>query len=440
MRASIPFERVDVLWMKLWTNDQAVLLLSVLLQLALGILFGHAYDMRIFMATGYLVGSGQNPYVAQDLTAAFQNNSFQGMTSVGYPPPWPLVLGMIYRSVYALIPNLVVYNLAIKLPVIAANICLAYLVADILRKLRADATVIRRAWIFMLLCPLVLYFGPAWGQFDSIVALLSLLALVSLDRGKLFSSAILLALAIAFKPIALPLLPVAILYLWRKSSRQVLHYSLWFSVSLISFCALPFLLWGWDLTPILRGWNAHFTVAGAMSFMTFFELLKGTYQLTGSWWLLGLAWIPALGIPIYVLRRGISGFTDLLRKSLGMILIFYLTRTWLSEPNIILILPLALILTAIGEINPVAFHAIWILPLMITVFNTSPPQLLALNYPLAMERTLILLEEIRKFRLMARIAFVIPWQMAGWWIVLACFKSAPSKVDRAHGDLLASQT
>jgi hypothetical protein len=55
------------------------------------------------------------------------------MTSVGYPPPWPLALGILYRSVYALLPNLMVYNLAIKIPVIVANICLAYLVAGILK-------------------------------------------------------------------------------------------------------------------------------------------------------------------------------------------------------------------------------------------------------------------------------------------------------------------
>ena len=156
--------------------------------------------------------------------------------------------------------------------------------------------------------------------------------------------------------------------------------------------------------------------------MTFFELLKDTYRLPGSWWLLGLAWIPAMWIAIYTLRRGIFGFADLIRKSLGMILVFYLTRTWLSEPNVILILPLALILTSTGELNSLALHAIWILPLAITIFNASPPQLLSPNFPQAMERMLNLVEEFRTFRLIARIAFVIPWQIAGWWIVVTCFK------------------
>lgn len=438
MQGSQPLARFKPTWRL--TQDQVILLLSISLQLTLGLLFGHIYDMRIAIATGYLVSSGGNPYIAQDLTGVLQNSSFQGMTSVGYPPPWPLLLGLIYRSTYALAPNLMVYNLAIKLPIIAANIYLAYLVADILKNLGVESQVVRRAWIFMLLCPFILYFGPAWGQFDAIVVLLSLLSLVHLDQGRLSSSAVLLALGIAFKPIAVPLFPIAVLFLAGKSARQALIYSLWFAVSLIVFCALPFLLLGWDPTPILLGWNAHFTIGGAMSFMTFFELLRDTYQLPGMWWLLGLAWIPAMGIALFTIRHGIVGFRELLRKSLGMILVFYLARTWLSEPNILMILPLALILTSLGELPPLVFHALWMLPMIFTIFNASPPQLLWLNFPETMHRLLSSLEVFRRFRLLARIFLVIPWQIVGWWTILACFKSAPRRIDAARGDLLAGQT
>lgn len=439
MLGSTSFNQVNHNWKQLITQDQFFVFLSVVLQLTLGIFFGHSYDMRIFMATGYLVGSGQNPYAAQDLSSVFQNSSFQGMTSVGYPPPWPLVLGVLYRSVEALIPDLMIYNLVVKVPVIAANVFLAYLVADILKKLGTGSEAIRRAWIFMLLCPFVLYFGPAWGQFDSIVALLSLLSMIRLERGHLQSSAILLALAIAFKPIAVPLLPVVFLYLLGKSSRQVLIYSLWFIIYLILFCTLPFLLLRWDPSPIMRGWNAHFMVGGAMSYMTFYELLTDSYQLPSGWWLLGLIWIPAVGIAIYMLRHGISDFDDFVKKSLGIILVFYLTRTWLSEPNVMLILPLALILFSTGKLNRMAFHALWIIPLIFTIFNASPPQLLSINFPQAMERIIDLQEEYRKFRLVARTALIIPWQLVGWWIVITCFKSTPSETDSARSYLMESR-
>jgi len=382
------------------------------------------------MATGYLVGSGQNPYIAQDLTAVFNNSTFQGMTSVGYPPPWPIVLGLLYRSVYTAIPNLLVYNLAIKLPIVAANICLAYLVATLLKNLGADAAVSRRAWVFLLLNPFLLFFASAWGQFDSIVALLSLTSLVLLQARKLNGSAVLLALALAFKPTALPLFPVALVYLMGKSREETIRYGAVFLVSVLLLCVAPFIVFGWSPTPILRNWNAHFTTGGGMSFMTFFELLYDSYQLPGRWWLLGLTWIPAVGIGILALKSGLDGFVELLKKSTALIFVFFLTRTWLSEPNVILILPFVLILTSIGELNGLALAAVWVLPLVFTIFNTSPPQLLFPSFPEAMGRILNLAENFRTARLITRTILEIPWQVAGWWIVITCFRTSPALLGR----------
>jgi hypothetical protein len=427
MLTSLPQARVAGVWKSFITQDKPLLLLSIVLQLTLGFLFGHFYDIRIYMATGYLVGSGQNPYVAQDLTALFHNNSFQGMTSVGYLPPWPLVLGLLYRSVYIFIPNLHVYNLAIKIPVIVANVCLAYLVADILKNLGTTTTTCRRAWVFLLFNPFLLYTTAAWGQFDSIVALFSLLGLVLLAAGKIYKSAILLALAISLKPIALPILLVALVYVIKKSPRQAICYSSVFSTGVLLLCVVPFILFRWDPTPILRNWRAHFSVGGGMSFLAFFELITNSYQLPGNWWLLGMLWIPALGIGVFTLTRGISGFEDLLKKSTGLVLIFFLTRAWLSEPNIVLILPLVLILTSIGELDNHALLAVWTIPLIFSIFNTSLPQLLFPTFPNFMEYLLSQADHFRAARIIAKSACVIPWQIAGWWIVSTCLKSDPSK-------------
>ena len=81
------------------------------------------------------------------------------------------------------------------------------------------------------------------------------------------------------------------------------------------------------------------------------------------------------------MRHGITGFMDLLRKSTGMILIFFLTRTWLSEPNIILILPFVLILTSIGELDGLALAAVWILPLVFTFSIPRPPSFSSPVFP-----------------------------------------------------------
>lgn len=414
-------------WPLIW-KDKYILALSIFLQLALALFFGHYYDMRIFMATGYLVSSGQNPYIAQDLSGVFNNLSFQGITTIGYPPPWALVLGLIYRVTYPLTHNLLIYNLFIKIPIIAANICLAYLTSKILIRLGAKAKVCQRAWRIMLMSPFLLYFSSAWGQFDSIVALLALSAMLMLESGKVTTSAIMLAAAISFKPTASPLLLVAFAYLSGKSLRQTLQFFAVCLAGIVLFCCVPFMVLGWSPDPILLNWNAHFTVAGGMSVLTFYELLKNSYYLPGSWWLLGLAWIPALMIAMLQMRRGIIGFKDLLKKSTAVILVFFLTRAWLSEPNIILVFPLVLILTAAGQLNSKALNAVWILPLIFTVFNGSLPQLFFPSMPGIMEKMLKVEENFRTFRLIAKTLTVIPWQIAGWWIVADCFRSNPDLV------------
>jgi len=398
-------------------EDRGYLLASILLQLVLGLFFGHVYDQRIFMATGYLVATGQDPYIAKDLTAVFHNPAFQGMTSIGYPPPWPLVLGGIYLLSYGLMHNLLVYNLAIKLPIIIANLCLAYLVRDILKSQSPNSDIQRKAWVFLLFNPFLLYFTTAWGQFDSLVALLTLAALVLLNKQRLVISSILLALAISLKPTPAPVLLVVMVYLWGSPWQRVARFLIPFTLSMLTFCVLPFLIFRWDASPILHGWNAQFSVSGGMSLTTLYELMKDTYLLPGYWWLLGFIWLPAILIGTRFLQKGDHGLVDLLKNSLVLILIFFLTRTWLSEQNPTLILPVVLILVSLGHLPKLTLSAVWILPLVFTIFNTSPPQLLFPIMPELMVKLLQWADLYRPTRLIARMLVVIPWLVAGWWMV-----------------------
>jgi Gpi18-like mannosyltransferase len=409
------------------TPDRILLASSIILQVVLALFFGHAYDMRIFMATGYLVGTGQNPYIAQNLSTVFHNSTFQGITSFGYPPPWSLVLGLIYLCTYKIIPNFLFYNLAIKLPIIAANICLAYLVVYILNKLGVQEKISRRAWIFLLFNPFLLCTSSAWGQFDIVVALLSLSSLLLLWEGRLTSPAILLALAICLKPIALPLILVIFVYLTGMSLRRTLQYFAVFTISMILFCMVPFILFKWNPSLILQHWNFYFTVGGGLSFMTFLEYTKWTYQLPGQWWFLGWLWIPALVFATYAMKSGIKGFEELLKKSVALILVFYLCRAWLSETNINLILPLVLILTSIKQLDRLSLAAVWVLPLIFSFFNTSIAQLFFPSMPGLMDMFLKLAVEFTTGRYDLRTITVVVWLVAGWWIVFRCFKGSEKK-------------
>lgn len=405
-----------------------ILVLSIGLQLILGLFFGHIYDIRIFMATGYLAGTSAGPYVPQDLSGLFHNPSFQGITTVGYPPPWPLLLGVIYHVVSPITSSLLVYNLAIKIPIIAANVALAYVVVAALRRLGASQAIERRAWIFVLLNPFVLYVSAAWGQFDSIVAVLALVSLLLLDSGRLTTSAILLALAVAFKPTAMPLMLVPFFYLRSKPLATTVSTYAVLGASLFAFCVAPFLILRWDASPILQHWNAHFEVGGGISWLTFLELTQGSYQLRGQWWLVGLLWVPALGLAAASLGR-VVGLRELIRKSAALIMVFFLTRAWLSEPNILLVLPLVLILTSIGDLDRLTLVAVWILALIFSFFNVSTAQLFFPSMPDVMNSLLQQMDKYLAARLVAKVLVVIPWEVVGWSIVIRCLKAAPARRD-----------
>jgi Gpi18-like mannosyltransferase len=403
-------------------KDLAYLLASILIQLLLGYFFGHDYDIKIFMATGYMVANGLDPYVLPNLSAVFHNPAFQGMSSIGYPPPWPLIMGLIYLLSYAWMHNFLVYNLAIKLPIIAANICLAYLVRDILREQGLSVLRSRKAWIFLLFNPFLFYFTTAWGQFDSLVVVLTMAALVLLYKQRLVASPILLALAIALKPTPVPIVLAVLLYLWGAPWKRMAGYLTIFMLSLLIFCVLPFYVLGWSASPIYQGWNAQFTVSGGMSLTTLYELWSGTSVLPGDWWLLGEVWLPAIFITAAFLRKGKHGLLNLFQQSLVLVLAFYLTRTWLSEQNLALIFLLVLILVYMDKLPWLILPAVWVLPLIFTIFNTSPAQLLFPIFPQLMAQLLAFAQTYRLERLWARMIVVIPWQVAGWWTIINYFR------------------
>ena len=290
-----------------------ILLLSVALQLALGLAFGHDFDTRGFMVGGYTVGTGGNPYAWSDLSAVFHHVRFENVGPAGYPPPWQLVLGLLYLASYAVVPDLLLYNLALKLPVIAANVGLAYLVATVLEDLGASPSATRRAWVLMLFNPVLLYFGAAWGQIDGIAAALALGALTALWARRTSSSSALLALSVTLKPVTLPVLPAVLVFLWRQGRRPMLRYAGVFVLVSTALVVAPFAIFGWDASAILRGWNGHFTLTGGLALPTAFRLLRDPLELPGWWWLVGLVWIPALAVAAVALRHGDTGLEELLK-------------------------------------------------------------------------------------------------------------------------------
>ena len=207
---------------KLRPNSETIaILLSISVQVPLAIFLGHSYDDRAFLDAGYLVSSGLNPYLPH-LINVFHNPVLTGINPIiGYPPIWALLLGLIYRLTFNFTSNLFLYNFGIKIPIIAANIGLAYTTKTILQKMGASPKKIQVAWLFLLFNPFLLLTTAAWGQFDTLVALLSVASLYFLSKSMIGKAAILLSLGIVLKPIALPLLGLPLVFsptqTWKKA-------------------------------------------------------------------------------------------------------------------------------------------------------------------------------------------------------------------------------
>jgi dolichyl-phosphate-mannose-protein mannosyltransferase len=418
-------------WTWLRTPDRRLLALAVIVQVALVLLSVRAsYDLRIFGATGYLVGTGHSPYVALNLRPVFHAFLYADLPAIGYPPPWPLLLGGIYRVTYALVPNLALYNAAIKLPVIAADVGLAYLAGAALQNLGAAPSVVRRAWIALLFNPFLLFVGAAWGQIDAIVALFALAAMLLVAAERRDLSAVVLALAVCVKPTAAPLLLAVLLFLGAGSVRRALRYAAVFLAGAFVFYVLPFLVFAWDTSPAHAA-NAQFSMAGAMSLSTVVQVWRGPLFLEGHWWLLGMLWAPALLVAVAAVRWRPRDVGDLLALSAGLALVFFLCRAWLSESNVVLVLAPVLILAALGRVDRRLFTALWVIAFAFTVANASPVQLLWVAFPAATEQTLAFVRSHSEVTLAVRTLLVVAWQIAGWWTVVACLRRPRASAARS---------
>ncbi len=363
-------------------RDIVAVVLSVLVQVPLAVFLGHYYDQRSFIDTGYLVSSGLNPYVPHVITV-FSNPDLIGANPIiGYPPLWPLLLGFIYRLTYNITPNIFLYNFAIKIPVIASNIALAYVTKTVMQNLNIPPKKIRFAWLFLLFNPFTLLTTAAWGEFDTLIALLCVASLYFLSKGMIKKSSLLLSLSVVLKPISLPLIGLPLFFSTPNNRRKNLIYILITLAVVVGLWFLPFNLLGWMAPSSPNQVTAYFKMAGGITLFNIVEIFQKSATIPAGLEFLGYLWIPALLIGYYIVYRNPpKTMPKLVESAVVLLLIFFLTRSWLSEPNLNILLPLLLILFCSGKINSRIFHLAWIVPFVFLFLNYAVPQLFFLVYP-----------------------------------------------------------
>jgi carbon starvation protein CstA len=104
---------------------------------------------------------------------------------------------------------------------------------------------------------------------------------------------------------------------------------------------------------------------------------------------------------------------DIVTKSIGLVLVFFLMRSWLSEPNLNLLLPLMLIAVGLGKMEKRVFHLFWIIPLVFMIINFAFPQLFFLIYPSVLDALAQFDLQFGITRLVARFFVAVLWTLMG---------------------------
>lgn len=414
-------------------RDWVAVILSVCVQVPLAIFLGHYYDQTIFLQTGYEVASGLNPY-QHHLIAVFPNPYLNGVSNIiGYPPPWTLLLGSMYRLTYASTQNLFLYNFATKIPIIASNIALAYTTKTVMAKQGMTPRMVRFAWLFLLFNPYTLLTTAAWGEFDTTVALLCVVGVYLLSKGRTAESALVIAVGFVLKPVSLPLLALPLLYSAKNRVRKNAVALLAIIVAVACLWFLPFYLARWNAPTSPGQVTSYFEMAGGMTPFNIVDVFWHTATMPSALWFLGYLWIPALIAGyIWVIRRSPKTLIQLSQAALVLLLIFLFSRSWLSEQNINMLFPFMLILVGAGMLKPRSVHLVWVVGFVFLVVNLSLLQLLFLIYPDAITLKLAFDAGFGTVRLTARFIVAVVWVLVALGVLYATVRfDARKSLNRA---------
>ncbi len=164
-------------------------------------------------------------------------------------------------------------------------------------------------------------------------------------------------------------------------------------------------------------------MAGGMTIFNLAEIFIGTAFLPAGLWFLGYLWVPALLLSyLFFYQHSPKTPVETFQAGVALTLIFFLTRSWLSEPNFNLIIPLALVAFPFRKLSFVDFAFLWVLPLVFMVLNNAIAQQFFLVSP-TITTTLAQVDVyFGSWRLWGRFLVALVFQVFAWKLVWGILK------------------
>ena len=363
---------------------------SLALQAGVGAFLAHGYDFRVSYVAGRNVASGLSPYeggLVEGVLAEGYGGHVQG---IGETPLWPLYLGIAYVLSGG---QILLFNLVLKIPIILANILLAFTMLRLGRDGR-----------YFLYNPFPLLVSVAWGKPDNIAALLAVTALTATSP---LRSPLAAAASLMVKPLTVTVAPA---YLARHRHSVVsIASAVVFSAALF---ILPFTALGWRLDTLLNGLSNWLKPAGGISPFNLVEAVYGFGYYTlpkGLEWVGLLAPASILLLAVLALLIPPKSLEGVFRLGLLSSSLFLSLRPWVSEQNLLIIHVFHILVC--GKLP----KTLWAIPLSFAAANLAIPQTLFLIRPSIINELYLLDNPIR---LWLKFFLAATWLAALWTVIV----------------------
>lgn len=169
------------------------------------------------------------------------------VTTVNYPPFFLYeyaVVGYAYGWLFPGFPDGVPLVIAVKLPILAANVGLTWLLFATVRRVSGSVAAARWAALAYCLNPATLFGGEMLGYVDALMSLPAVWSLVLAHDRKAGWAGVLVAISVATKPQGLFIGPALALVLWQTGGLRAMAWAGLACASTLCVLVLPFAVRG----------------------------------------------------------------------------------------------------------------------------------------------------------------------------------------------------
>jgi len=332
-------------------NKKILLFAGLILREFLSFWTGHPYDFEVWVRVGHYVAQGSNPYTYLYYIEGISFAPYEALLSIGYPPLWALICGLMYSMYYissgSLSQSPLVYYFLIKQPVILGDLLVGIIFCRWFAQEKLDS-----ALVFWILNPMTIILSSVWGMFDSLTLALLLLSIKFVVFDKKDSiSGVLLGIATSLKLIPLIFAPIGLKFAAKK--RQfILSYSL----AILLTAIFPFFVFNWSLAGFYHAMESqavNIREQPAVGGMTVFGLLEPIMILWSKDLFIGpiitplnYLWIVAFSVFyafLYLKPANELNYCEAIRLYIIAALLFLLTRLYIAEQYVLYVIGLMII-------------------------------------------------------------------------------------------------